>query len=70
MKTECHDLAAHILSYRCKTESERWLKSQIIQGLTTSSNVAEWTERHLRHLEKSEVLNPYLRELTTHYEEN
>ncbi len=70
MKNECHKLAEHVLRYPAKTEAERWIRSQIAQNLVNHGNVGTWTNNYAHYLEEEEVLNPYLRELTMHYQED
>ena len=66
LKTECHDLAEHIMRYPAKSEEVRWLKAQLAEILLRKDNIRELTHDYL---EEQEIQNPYLAELTHSYEE-
>ena len=66
LKTECHDLAEHIMRYPAKSDEVRWLKAQLAEILLRKDNIRELTHDYL---EEQEIQNPYLAELTHSYEE-
>ena len=66
LKTECHDLAEHIMRYPAKSDEMRWLKAQLSEILLRKDNIRELTHDYL---EEQEIQNPYLAELTHSYEE-
>ena len=67
LKTECHDLAEHIMRYPAKSDEMRWLKAQLSEILLRKDNIRELTHDYL---EEQEIQNPYLAELTHAYEED
>ena len=66
LKTECHELAEHIMRYPAKSDEVRWLKAQLAEILLRKDNIRELTHDYL---EEQEIQNPYLAELTHSYEE-
>ena len=67
LKTECHELAEHIMRLPARTEEMRWLKGEMAQVLLGEDNIRELTNDYRDTLE---VQNPYLAELTHTYEQN
>lgn len=66
LKTECHDLAEHIMRYPAKSDEMRWLKAQMFEILLKKDNIRELS---CDYEEQQEVQNPYLAELTRAYKE-
>jgi hypothetical protein len=67
LKTECHDLAEHIMRFSAKTDEMRWLKAELSKMLLDKSNIRELT---YDYQQEKEIQNPYLAELTHQYERN
>lgn len=70
MQNECHRLAEHILRFPARTPAERWLKVQIAHKVVNRATVSELAVDYVDHIDEEQVLNPYLRELTTNYKED
>ena len=66
LKTECHDLAEHIMRYPAKSDEMRWLKAQLSEILLRKDNIRELS---INFTDQQEIQNPYLAELTHSYEE-
>ena len=66
LKTECHELAEHLLRYPAKSEEMRWLKAQMAEVLLERGNIREFSHDYAA---EQEIQNPYLAELTHAYEE-
>ena len=66
LKTECHDLAEHIMRYPAKSDEMRWLKAQLSEILLRKDNIRELS---IDFTDQQEIQNPYLAELTHSYEE-
>ena len=66
LKTECHDLAEHIMRYPAKSDKMRWLKAQLSEILLRKDNIRELS---IDFTDQQEIQNPYLAELTHSYEE-
>ncbi|WGL30466.1 hypothetical protein SCRES1_gp38 [Synechococcus phage S-CRES1] len=67
LKTECHELAEHIMRFPAKTDEMRWLKAELSKMLLDKTNIRELT---YDYQEEQEIQNPYLAELTHQYERN
>ena len=67
LKTECHELAEHIMRLPAKSDRMRWLKGEMVQVLLGEDNIRELTWDYEESLT---IKNPYLAELTHNYEEN
>lgn len=67
LKTECHELAEHLMRFPAKTAKMRWLRREMAQVLLQSGNINELTRDYHASLE---VKNPYLAELTDNYEQS
>ena len=69
MKAAMHLLAEYILRQPARTNRCKWLKSQIVELLTTNNNVLYYTQKYGDEYKYADVRSEYLVEVLKSYDQ-